>query len=98
MTSQNGKTDSDSVNLGSNPSPPANKKRRHFLHFWGVWRAWTSRTNRNGQRTPAAQKPAHVHWHTGSLGDDPEPRWWEWLVILGSSAILWVGDRLRRVA
>ena len=49
---------SDSVNLGSNPSSPANKKHRYFLHNSGVFDPRKSRNSRNGACTAAAQNSA----------------------------------------
>jgi hypothetical protein len=48
----------NSVNLGSNPSPPAIKKHRYFLRAGGISDSKTKRTIRNGKRTTDAQESA----------------------------------------
>jgi hypothetical protein len=48
--------DSDSVNLGSNPSSPAIKKQRYFLHNWRVFA---------GRKRGRARRP-HKSWHSAN--------------------------------
>lgn len=54
MAYENSKADSDSVNLGSNPSPPASEKPAFTAGSHG-WTPWPPETNR---AQTAAQKPA----------------------------------------
>jgi hypothetical protein len=51
-------SDSDSVNLGSNPSSPAIKKQRYFLHNLLLFAGRKSRNCRNRAGPAAAQNSA----------------------------------------